>query len=106
MSNKRHNDFLDNWGYISDVMQTIEDAVFYKVVKTDEFYKSGIPVYKCYFLNEKMNKIITERRAMLLKSKTTDKEYYMCEFQEHKKPKFTPELQEQIDTAFIRLQHK
>jgi hypothetical protein len=53
-----------------------------------------------------MNKIITERRAMLLKSKTTDKEYYMCEFQEHKKPKFTPELQEQIDTAFIRLQHK
>jgi len=53
MSNKRHNDFLDNWGYISDVMQTIEDAVFYKVVKTDELYKSGIPVYKCYFLNEK-----------------------------------------------------
>jgi len=55
---------------------------------------------------KKMNEIITYRRAMLLKSKSTDKEYYMAEFQEHKKPKFTPELQQQIDTAFIRLQQK
>ena len=54
MSYKRANDFLDNWGYISDVLQSIPDAVFYKVVKTDEVYKSGKPVYKCYFLNVKL----------------------------------------------------
>jgi len=106
MSYKRENNFLDNWGYISDVLQSIPDAVFYKVVKTDEQYKSGKQVYKCYFLNEKMDKIITERRSMLMVSKTTNKEYYMCEFQEHRKPKFTPELQQQIDFAFERIQKK
>ena len=74
MSNTRSSDFFDNWSYVSDVMATIQGAEFYKITQTDKQFKSGKPVYTCYFLNKDMNGIVTTRRAMKLLSKVTGNE--------------------------------
>ena len=50
MSNTRNSDFFDNWGYVTDVMSTIQDAEYYKITESDKQFKSGKQVFTCYFL--------------------------------------------------------
>ena len=103
MSNTRNSDFFDNWGYVTDVMSTIQDAEYYKITESDKQFKSGKQVFTCYFLNKDMNGIVTTRRAMKLLSKITGNEYFLVEYKPNKERKFTPETIKDIDVAFNKL---
>ena len=95
-------DFFDSWGYVSQVLKMVDGARYYRVRESTEKYKNGSPVYLCYFLNEKKDKLLSTHKAMKLFSKKTNTDYFVVMKNQIRK-KFSTDDERSLDEALDKL---
>ena len=77
MTSTSANDFQTDWGFPSDVRDSIPGSMYYTIRKTpDAFFRSGRAKYECCFTDSN-NSVIQRRDAMELVSKRTGKPYHV-----------------------------
>ena len=74
------NTFLRDWGFPSDVRETIAGAGYYEVMPVPGAYRSGRPRMECVFYSaEPPRTVVARRPAMELTSKGTGLPYHVCQ---------------------------
>ena len=76
----QQQDFLQTWGFPSEVKATIPNAHSFEVYpapSAPSAYKSGRPRYVCEYRDEFGN-VLASRDAMKLVSKKTGLDYVVC----------------------------
>ena len=69
--------FRQDWGFPSEVRQTIPDAAYHGTDPVPGTYKSGRARFETSFLSRD-RKVVARRPAMELTSKKTGKPYFVC----------------------------
>ena len=100
--NPYKDDFFDSWGYVSQVLKTVDGARYYRIRESTEKYKNGSPVYLCYFLNEKKDKLLSTHKAMKLYSKKTNTDYFVV-MKNPIRRKFSTDDERSLDEALDKL---
>ena len=75
------NTFQLDWGFPSEVRQTIPGCAYYGTEPVPGNYKSGRPKFETTFLSMD-RKVVARRPAMELTSKKTGKPYFVCRLAE------------------------